>query len=215
MVRGGSSSVLYSALERLFSDGLRDGCTLWKTIVTLTKPGKATSTIYETVQQLEASEKPINSRIQTFFKELLRLQSVDGYLSYVVLKEKQLAEMYSDTAFLLRAHTAYRSLFWRLIESLELLSVLTQCERSSVGQPTTDKFDSPSASRLPSDSRIPKSTSEPLRLSVKVDKGRLVHRSLLIPYFQVVEASQPKASLDVENDPKFPFLSVLTTVLDP
>lgn len=188
LLRGGSRHTLYSALERLLSDGLRDGCTLWKTIVMITKPGKATSAIYETVQQLEASEKPTNSRVQTFFKELLRwasnesfwmyfvcfrLKSLDGYLSYIVLKEKQLAENYCDTAFLLCAHTAYRSLFWRLIESLELLSVLTQCDRPSTSsQSALNQPNSPTASRLPSDSRIPKSTSEPLRLSVKFDKGK-------------------------------------------
>jgi len=137
----------------------------------LTKPGKATGAIYDTVQKLDASEKPINSRIHLLFKELLKLKSFDGYISYIVLKEKQLSEMYGDTAFLVRAHTAYRSLFWRLIESLELLSVLTQCERPSSTQSFVQLLDSPSASRLPSDSRIPKSTSEPLRLSGKFDKA--------------------------------------------
>jgi len=171
LIRGGSSTNLYRGLERLLSDGLRDNCSLWKVIVSLTKPGKATDTIYKAVQRLEASEKPLNSRIHCLFKELLRLQSMDGYLSYIVLKEKQLSEMYCDTAFLIRAHTAYRSLFWRLIESLELLSVLTQCERPSTTHSETHQLDPPSASRLPSDSRIPKSTSEPLRLSAKLEKG--------------------------------------------
>jgi hypothetical protein len=97
---------------------------------------------------------------------------MEGYFSYIVLKEKQLAEMYNDTAFLIRAHTAYRTLFWRLIESLELLSVLSQSERpSSSTQSTANQLGSPSASRIASDSRIPKSTSEPLRLSVKLEKG--------------------------------------------
>jgi hypothetical protein len=73
VVRGGSHNALYSAIERLLSDGLRSGHTLWKTIVALTKPGKATSAIYEIVQQLEAGEKPdANSRVQIFFKELIR-----------------------------------------------------------------------------------------------------------------------------------------------
>ncbi|KAI6182843.1 RUN domain-containing protein [Aphelenchoides bicaudatus] len=187
LVRGGSNNLLYSALERLMSDGLKSECTLWTAIVKLTKPGKATNTVYNIVQRLEASEKLNNSRrVQSFFKELLRFEllrlsplicdlfrmnSLDGYLSYIVMKEKQLAEFYCDTAFLLRAHNAYRSLFWRLIESLELLSVLTQCERPSTSQPELNLPNSPTASRLPADSRIPKSTSEPLRLSVKLDKG--------------------------------------------
>jgi hypothetical protein len=176
LVRGGSPTLLYNTLERLLSDGLRDDWTLWKAIVVLTKPGKATSAIYDTVQKLQASEKT-HSRVQTFFKELLNSQSIEGYFSYVVLKEKQLAEIYNDTAFLVRAHTAYRTLFWRLIESLELLSVLTQSERPSSSQSAVNRHESPTASRIASDSRIPKSTSEPLRLSAKLQKGKnYIHR---------------------------------------
>lgn len=72
MVRGGSSDVLYRALERLLADGLKDNWTLWKVIVALTKPGKATGAIYETVQKLEASEKPVNSRIRSYLQHLIR-----------------------------------------------------------------------------------------------------------------------------------------------
>lgn len=172
LVRGGSSSLLYNALERLLSDGLKEDWTLWKAIVVLTKPGKATSAIYDTVQKLQASEKT-NSRIKTFFKELLSSQSVEGYFSYIVLKEKQLAEIYCDTAFLIRAHTSYRTLFWRLIESLELLSVLSRSDRPSSSQ--SARNESPTASRIASDSRIPKSTSEPLRLSAKLEKGKILY----------------------------------------
>lgn len=80
---------------------------------------------------------------------------------------------------MLRANNAYRSLFWRLIESLELLSVLTQYHQhksslnraNSVTQEIVTLQRLPksnnnwgSASRLPTDSRVPKSSSIPSRL---------------------------------------------------
>lgn len=39
-----------------------------------------------------------------------------------------MARLYVDNAFLICANSSYRSLFWRLIESIELLSVLLQCQ---------------------------------------------------------------------------------------
>lgn len=106
------------------------------------------------------------------------LYSLDGWLSYVVLKEHVLERLYTDSAFLLRANTAYRSLFWRLIESLELLSVLCQCSERrtpsrSDSDPTTNCR---SASKIPCDSRVPKSSSVPSRLSSNiVDAKNLQH----------------------------------------
>jgi hypothetical protein len=82
LVRGGSSHILYSALERLLVDGLKDGWTLWKAIVTLTKPGKATAAIFNTVQKLQANEKlSANSRLTNFFKELLRFAFYSTHFS--------------------------------------------------------------------------------------------------------------------------------------
>lgn len=46
----------------------------------------------------------------------------------MVLKEHVLSRLYINNAFLLQANSLYRSLFWRLIESIELLSVLLQCQ---------------------------------------------------------------------------------------
>jgi hypothetical protein len=82
----------------------------------------------ENLQELEAVEKPENSRrIGHFFQGLVRLHSVDGWFSYVVLKQAALGQFYVAEAFLLGAQSSYRSLFCRLIECLELLSVLDRC----------------------------------------------------------------------------------------
>lgn len=92
-----------------------------------------------------------------------RLGSADCWMCYVVLKESILAKIYDDGAFMLRANTAYRSLLWRLLENLELLTVLENepkiCDEEQK-QPVLL-----GASRLASDSRVPKSSSMPARLS--------------------------------------------------
>jgi hypothetical protein len=96
---------------------------------------------------------------------IFRLRSLDGWLSYVVLKENILERIYTDSAFMLRANTAYRSLFWRLIESLELLSVLEQRPSRNNSNVDSGMWTWGSASRLASDSRVPKSSSVPARMA--------------------------------------------------
>ncbi|KAI6203321.1 RUN domain-containing protein [Aphelenchoides besseyi] len=165
IARGGSAVGLCNSLERLLADGMLEGKRVWSFIVEVTRPGRATFAVHELVERLQVDEKPENSRVQSFFAELLRTHSLDGWLSYVVLKERVLASTYSDTAFIVRAHTAYRSLFWRLIESLELLSVLTKCERPTS---TDEQGHSNCAARLASDSRVPKSSSVPTSLNTNL-----------------------------------------------
>ncbi|KAL3074839.1 hypothetical protein niasHS_014284 [Heterodera schachtii] len=127
LIRGASSVVLMKALERLLGDELLPGVRMWHVICTVTGPGPVTRNVYQLIQQLEASEKPDHSRVGHFFRGLLSLHSLDGWLSYVVLKEHVLRPFYAPSAFLIGAQTAYRSLYCRLIECVELLSVLNQC----------------------------------------------------------------------------------------
>lgn len=87
-----------------------------------------------------------------------RSHTLDGWLSYVVLKERALVVHFHDDAFMLRARTAYRSLFCRLVETLELLSVMDKCKSPDDRQP----------SPLVGDSRVPKSSSVPARLSTTI-----------------------------------------------
>ncbi|EJD76375.1 RUN domain-containing protein [Loa loa] len=164
VARGGSSTNLCSTLEMLLADGLKIKHP-WDMIVTVTAPGPATNNVYSLVNKLDKSEKPLNSRVETFFNELIKLGSVDCWMCYVVLKENVLARIYSDGAFMLRASTAYRSLLWRLLENLELITLLEHRPSSNFSiqeWPNTILLE---ASRLASDSRVPKSSSMPARLS--------------------------------------------------
>jgi hypothetical protein len=175
VVRGSSSDKLCIAFEALISDELNNGISSWDMIKTVTSPGFATSGqgIIHVVKELEACDKPINCRSQQFVKELLRLRSLDGWLSYAVLKENVLSRIYDENAFMMRANSAYRSLFWRLIESLELLSVIEQRPNrrdrgdSGVGQGESSTWGS--ASKIASDSRIPKSSSIPSKLLIAAE----------------------------------------------
>uniref|UniRef100_A0A915CB03 RUN domain-containing protein n=1 Tax=Parascaris univalens TaxID=6257 RepID=A0A915CB03_PARUN len=161
IARGSSASSLCTAMETLIADGLKDQHP-WQMIVTVTKPGPATNNVFSLVKELDASEKSLNSRVSTFFTELLRLRSVDCWVCYVVLKENVLRKLYTDGAFMLQAGTAYRSLLWRLVENLELLTVIEK--HTSFNDRCPSRHAHIEASRLPSDSRVPKSSSVPARL---------------------------------------------------
>ena len=96
-----------------------------------------------------------------------------------MLKENVLTRLYHKDAFMIKANSAYRSLFWRLIESLELLSVIEQRPKrrdrgdSGVGADSST-WTWGSASRIASDSRVPKSSSIPSKLaSVEKEKEDL------------------------------------------
>uniref|UniRef100_A0A1I8EM16 RUN domain-containing protein n=1 Tax=Wuchereria bancrofti TaxID=6293 RepID=A0A1I8EM16_WUCBA len=164
VARGGSPTNLCSTLEMLLADGLKIKHP-WDMIVTVTAPGPATNSVYSLVHKLDKSEKSLNSRVEAFFNELIKLGSIDCWMCYVVLKENVLARIYYDGAFMLRASTAYRSLLWRLLENLELITLLeyrSSNNLSSQEWPNTILLE---ASRLASDSRVPKSSSMPARLS--------------------------------------------------
>ncbi|VDK62993.1 unnamed protein product [Onchocerca ochengi] len=166
VARGGSSTNLYSTLEKLLADGLKIKHT-WDMIVTVTAPGPATKKVYSLVNELDKSKKSLNSRVEAFFTELIKLGSIDCWMCYAVLKENVLARIYYDGAFMLRASTAYRSLLWRLLENLELITLL---EHRSSNNLTSEKWPNTillEASPLASDSRVPKSSSMPARLSVQ------------------------------------------------
>lgn len=191
VARGDGGGELVAALVALISDELKPELTPWQMICTVTAPGPATKDVYSIVKDLDSSEKSPNSRVEIFFEELLRYRilssfplrtpfrehSLDCWLCYVVLKENILAKMYNDGAFLLRAPSAYRSLLWRLVDSLALLpgsppssgppqgriSVLETRESIQSQYQTRSMYAGPS--RLPSDSRVPKSSSVPARLS--------------------------------------------------
>ena len=133
----------------------------------MTSSGPVTASVFQLITELEAIEKPENSRISHFLQGLVTLRSLDGWFSYIVLKENVLRQFYMDSAFFIGAHTTYRSLFARFVECLELLSVLNQCGLRKRMQQKRKQFsmNSIEAAKMPSDSRIPKSSSMPTKLT--------------------------------------------------
>lgn len=184
IIRGGSSVVLVTALEKLLSDDLKRGVLPWEVIRRLTGQGPVTASVFQLIEELEAGEKPANSRVKHFFQGLIGLHSVDGWFSYIVLKEGTLRQFYVDTSFFIGPQTTYRSLFARFMESLELLSVFNQCgknqkryqqqKRRQQQQPmvaASIDCGNSSAAKVPSDSRVPKSSSVPTKLARNFDQG--------------------------------------------
>jgi hypothetical protein len=103
--------------------------------------------------------------------QLFRLRSLDCWLSYVALKDTVIHAVYSPSAFLRRALSAYRSQFDRLIAAVQPISLLPIHRiGANIGQPSAEAIKNSQPefdlipSRLPSDSRVPKSSSIPSRL---------------------------------------------------
>ncbi|ETN75966.1 RUN domain protein [Necator americanus] len=207
IARGEAPNALFTALAALVSDGLNEDTSSWSMIRTVTAPGPATKDVYSIVNKLDLSEKSENSRVEQFFEELFRENSLDCWLCYVVLKENVLRRLYTPGSFLLDAPTAYRTLLWRLVDTLAIipgssdgfcpnsdtknlnsfLVVLEVRECSHAHQTQSMLWSGPC--RLPADSRVPKSSSVPARLSssnhnhrrsrIPLPKSRLsMHRTL-------------------------------------
>lgn len=164
VVRGGSSKSLCSTLETLLADGLKIRHP-WDMIVVVTAPGPATNSMYSLMNELDKSQKSLNSRVEAFFNELIKLGSLDCWMRYVVLKENILTRIYYDGAFMLRAGTAYRSLLWGLLENLELITLIKNRPSSNHSSQKWSNTKLLEATRIVSDSRVPKSSSMPARLS--------------------------------------------------
>ncbi|KIH53309.1 RUN domain protein [Ancylostoma duodenale] len=194
IARGEAPNALFTALAALVSDGLKQDVSSWSMIRTVTAPGPATKDVYSIVNKLDSSEKSDNSRVEQFFEELYRISnlsvrafrenSLDCWLCYVVLKENVLRRLYTPGSFLLDAPTAYRTLLWRLVDALAIIPglwirpvrldcwvnwlsclfpVLEVRECSQPHQTQSMLWSGPC--RLPADSRVPKSSSVPARLS--------------------------------------------------
>uniref|UniRef100_A0A0K0G3U5 RUN domain-containing protein n=1 Tax=Strongyloides venezuelensis TaxID=75913 RepID=A0A0K0G3U5_STRVS len=167
IVRSNSMDLLCNSIESLLHDGIENGNNVWGIITKLTTSGRATNKIYDVMVELDSSKKSMESKVKDFICALISLRSLDGWLSYIVLKDNVLVKLYNTDAFLVKANTAYRSLFWRLIESVEWLSVIDAKQESKKFSSSfcSDSFiNKTGPSKLPSDSRVPKSSSVPSRL---------------------------------------------------
>uniref|UniRef100_A0A0N5A7C4 RUN domain-containing protein n=1 Tax=Parastrongyloides trichosuri TaxID=131310 RepID=A0A0N5A7C4_PARTI len=158
IVRNNPPELLCKAIEDLLNDGLDNG--------------RATNKIYDVMIELDNSSRSMESKVKAFVCSLISLRSLDGWLSYIVLKDNVLVKLYNKDAFLVKANTAYRSLFWRLIESVEWLSVIDAKEESKKFSTSfcSDSFMNSNRvgpSKIPSDSRVPKSSSVPSRLIIE------------------------------------------------
>ncbi|KAF7639231.1 hypothetical protein Mgra_00001192 [Meloidogyne graminicola] len=193
-IRGASTSVktlvLLTALESLLVDGLLSTVQPWEVIRQLTGKGPVTVSIFLLCEELEFSEKPKNSLVSHFLQGLIALHSIDCWYSFSlnISFEHQLRKFYLDSSFLLGAHTSYRSLFARFVDCLELLSVLNRCNEGG-SLPTRFRKGRPlviassldvcersnnSAAKLPSDSRVPKSSSLPSRIILNSNKDVVI-----------------------------------------
>ncbi|CAB61025.1 RUN domain-containing protein [Caenorhabditis elegans] len=162
--RGDGSDLLVIAMRCLIEDGLQENVSAWTMIQTVTSKGPATKDVHSIVKQLEECSKTDNVKVEIFFEELIRENSLDCWLCYIVLKEKVLKTLYSENAFLLSASSEYRTLLWRMVDSLSLLPVI-EARSDSVHQQFKSMQQWGGASRIASDSRVPKSSSFPARLS--------------------------------------------------
>ncbi|EGT50214.1 hypothetical protein CAEBREN_01404 [Caenorhabditis brenneri] len=156
-----------SAMRCLIEDGLLEGISAWTMIQTVTSKGPATKDVHSIVKQLEECSKSDSVKVEIFFEELIRENSLDCWLCYIVLKEKVLKTLYSDDSFLLSASAEYRTLLWRMVDSLSLLPVIEARGDTSMthNQYTKSMQQWGGASRIASDSRVPKSSSVPSRLA--------------------------------------------------
>lgn len=163
--RGDGSDLLVIAMRCLIEDGLLEGISAWSMIQTVTSKGPATKDVHSIVKQLEECSKPDSTKVEIFFEELIRENSLDCWLCYIVLKEKVLKTLYSENSFLLSASAEYRTLLWRMVDSLSLLPVI-EARTDSVSHTQYKSMQQwGGASRIASDSRVPKSSSVPARLA--------------------------------------------------
>lgn len=197
IARGEEPKFLFMALAALISDGLKHEFSPWNMIRTITAPGPATKDVYSIVTKLDSNEKSENSRVEQFFDELFKENSLDCWLCYVVLKENVLRRLYSPGSFLLDAPTAYRTLLWRLVDTLAIIPVLEVRDCSQLHQTQSMLWSGPC--RLPADSRVPKSSSVPARLSHSI---RTHKRSRIpLPKSRVNMKHRTFSPLNIEASP--------------
>lgn len=154
---------LIPSITCALKDGLKDRRSLWKhIIVEASSLGPATRAIHELVGDLHATPITDSEKVSEFIAGLLRQRSLDCWLSYLSLKDTLLEGAYDDAALMRRATTAYRSQFERMIIALQPLSLVPIHKISLALHATPFK-----PARLPSDSRVPKSSSIPERLTEK------------------------------------------------
>ncbi|KAJ1350142.1 hypothetical protein KIN20_005863 [Parelaphostrongylus tenuis] len=208
IARGEEPKLLFVALASLISDGLKHEVSSWNMIRTITAPGPATKDVYSIVNKLDSNEKSENSRVEKFFEELFKENSLDCWFCYVVLKENVLRRLYAPGSFLLDAPTAYRTLLWRLVDTLAIIPVLDVRDCSQPRQTQSMLWSGPC--RLPADSRVPKSSSVPARLSNSIQTHK--RSRIPLPKSRVSIKHRMYSPLNIEESP---LASVITDSCEP
>ncbi|GMT28342.1 hypothetical protein PFISCL1PPCAC_19639, partial [Pristionchus fissidentatus] len=192
-IRGDGEDILVEGISSLLSHGLKLDFHPWEIIQAVTAPGPATKKIHELVSSLSISDRSPDDSLHVFIHALVIDCSLECWLSYVLLKERVLRPFYRPSSFLLSAPSSYRSLLNRLLESLQLLSIHDSQDPSS-------RLSS-RAARIPSDSRVPKSSSVPARLSPSLSSIQYRRRASRIP--------QPRTRVNTPSTSRASLLSSL------
>ncbi|VDP02203.1 unnamed protein product [Soboliphyme baturini] len=115
------------AFIELLQDGLLPPFGVWSVIVAATHRGPATKSVYDLVVDLDKSfcnSCDRSLKIILFVHGLLKLQSLDCWLSYLVMKEKLIKHHYQQNAFLRGALSHYKCQFKKLVSAIESLSLV-------------------------------------------------------------------------------------------
>ncbi|KRZ10977.1 Collagen alpha-1(XVII) chain [Trichinella zimbabwensis] len=109
------------SIVNFLEDGLTVPNTIWSVICSATKMGPATRPVYDLVNYLDKNEQFKDAKVEMFLMGLFRLHSLDGWLSYLVLKGQLLRQFYLKSAFLRGATSGYCNLFEKALSEIQSL----------------------------------------------------------------------------------------------
>ncbi|KAL1243877.1 AP-4 complex accessory subunit [Trichinella spiralis] len=109
------------SIVNFLEDGLTVPNTIWSVICSATKMGPATRPVYDLVNYLDKNELFKDAKVEMFLMGLFRLHSLDGWLSYLVLKGQLLQQFYLKSAFLRGATSGYGNLFDKALSEIQSL----------------------------------------------------------------------------------------------
>ncbi|KRY67542.1 Collagen alpha-4(VI) chain [Trichinella pseudospiralis] len=109
------------SIVNFLEDGLTVPNTIWSVICSATKMGPATRPVYDLVNYLDKNEQFKDAKVEMFLMGLFRLHSLDGWLSYLVLKSQLLRQFYLKSAFLRGATSGYGNLFEKALSEIQSL----------------------------------------------------------------------------------------------
>ncbi|KRX66305.1 Peptidase inhibitor 16, partial [Trichinella sp. T9] len=134
------------SIVNFLEDGLTVPNTIWSVICSATKMGPATRPVYDLVNYLDKNELFKDAKVEMFLMGLFRLHSLDGWLSYLVLKGQLLQQFYLKSAFLRGATSGYGNLFDKALSEIQSLYRFFD-ERSS-SERANSNADDPLASTI-------------------------------------------------------------------